>query len=382
VLTKNEAAQLRSRFPIFRNCIYLNSCSQGALSDAVDAGLQEYVASWHGEGSPWEKWVAEYEESRRAFAALIGAQPHEVAVVTSVSAAISALASALQFDSRKGVVLGEFEFPTMGHVWLAQQTRGCEVNFVLSRDNEISLSSYDNAINNSTLLVGLSHVSFLNGFRSDVEAITHLAHARGALVLLDDYQDCGTRPVNVKSMGVDFYVAGTVKYLLGPSGLAFLYVREDLIHSLVPTTSGWFGQENPFTFDVKNLTLAESARRFEAGTPPMPSIYGANRAFTLLEDIRLETVASQVKEASRSLIEGCEGLGIRLKTPQSSKGPLVVLQSNEAARLVEILKENRIIVSSRFDGVRISFHVYNTPEDVSVLLSVLEKHLHLLGRKG
>ena len=110
---------------------------------------------------------------------------------------------------------------------------------------------------------------------------------KGALVFLDDYQDCGTRPVNVKALDVDFYVTGTLKYLLACSGVAFLYVRKSLIPSLVPTISGWFAQTEPFAFDVKHLDRLPNARRFEAGTPPIPNLYAASAGIALLQEIGL-----------------------------------------------------------------------------------------------
>src|SRR5947209_10046293 len=137
MLTDTQIQQIRSRFSIFQRKIYLNSCSQGALSDAVQAGLEDYIASWHEQGSPWELWVTRYEEARTAFAELINASPDEVAIVTSASAGINSVASALNFRERNKVVLGEFEFPTMGHDWLAQRTRGADVQFVRAAGNSI-----------------------------------------------------------------------------------------------------------------------------------------------------------------------------------------------------------------------------------------------------
>jgi selenocysteine lyase/cysteine desulfurase len=116
MLTDKEVEKIRSRFSIFQRKIYLNTCSQGPLSDSVQAGLQDYIASWHEYGSPWELWVERYEAARTAFARFINASPDEVAIVTSVSAGVNSVASALNFRERKKIVLGEFEFPTMGHV--------------------------------------------------------------------------------------------------------------------------------------------------------------------------------------------------------------------------------------------------------------------------
>src|SRR5581483_2372608 len=190
MLTPAEIQNIRSRFPILRHKTYASSCSQGALSTGVEAALREYITSWHEYGTPWDRWVAKYEEARAAFAAFIGASPDEVAITSCASAAINSIASALRFDRRRKVVLGEFEFPT---------------------------AAYESAVDGGTAIVPVTRICFTNGFRSDVQQITQIAHARGAYVLLDDYQDAGTRPIDVKALGVDFYVTGTLKYLLGPS---------------------------------------------------------------------------------------------------------------------------------------------------------------------
>jgi selenocysteine lyase/cysteine desulfurase len=377
-LNASQIAAIRERFPVFRNKIYLNSCSQGALSGRVEAGLLEYLRTWHEEGSPWDLWIEHYEAARAVFADFIGAEPDEVALVASASAGISSLASALSFRARRKVVLGEFEFPTMGHIWLAQRLRGAEIVFVKARGDRLAAADYDALVDRKTLIVPLTHVCFMNGFRMPTKEIIGLAHDRGALVLLDDYQDSGSRPVDVKAMDLDFYVSGTLKYLLGPPGLAFMYVRKPVIESLVPTATGWFGQANPFTFDVKRLEPSPSARRFQAGTPPIPIIYGAREGVSLLREIGLREVAGQVKMLTVSLLTGARDLGIQTKTPSDSVGPLVVLRARDADALVKKLAGNDIVVSSRHDGLRISFHVYNTLEDVQSVLQLLEQDLDLL----
>ena len=378
MLTDKQIQNIRSRFSIFRRKIYLNSCSQGPLSDAVQAGLENFISSWHEQGSPWELWVNRYEEARTAFAQLINASPDEVAIVTSASAGINSVASALSFQERKKVVMGEFEFPTMGHIWLAQRARGAEVKFVGAEGNRIPAVNYEKMVDRHTLLVPLTHVCFKNGFRSEVNAITQIAHRSGALVMLDDYQDCGTRSIDVKGMDLDFFVTGTLKYLLGPPGLAFMYVRKELISSLVPTLTGWFAQTNPFAYDPQTIDLSSTARRFESGTPSVPNVYGAVPGFELLREIGMENVASHIKSLAQSLLHSAVDLGIRAKTPADSAGPLVVLPSKDSTLLVQKLEENGIVASNRYDGLRISFHVYNTMEDVKAVVEVLKKNIDLL----
>jgi selenocysteine lyase/cysteine desulfurase len=381
MLTDKQVQAIRSRFKIFQRKIYLNSCSQGALSDAVQHGMEEYIASWHEQGSPWDTWVEQYEAARAAFARFINASPDEVAILTSASAGINSVASALSFKERRKVVMGEFEFPTMGHVWLAQRPRGAEVRFVPAEGNRIPVANYEKMIDRETLMVPLTHVCFKNGFRSEVNGVTQIAHRAGALVMLDDYQDCGTRPVDVKAMDLDFYVTGTLKYLLGPPGLAFMYVRKNLIESLNPTITGWFAQSNPFAFDPQHLDLSPTARRFESGSPSVPNVYAAVPGFQLLQEIGMGNVADHVKTLTQQLLQSAAELGIRVKTPAESAGPLVVMQANDSTLLVQKLAENNIVASNRHDGLRISFHVYNTMDDIQALVEVLKKNINHLVRE-
>jgi selenocysteine lyase/cysteine desulfurase len=372
MLTDAQIAELRTHFPILRDKTYLYNCSQGALSDAVEEGMRAFATSWRTSSAPWDDWMGVYESLRAQFARLINASPDEIAILPSASAGINPIANALQFDERPGVVMGEYEFPTMGQIWLAQQVRGARVQFIDGVGYAIPTERYEQAIDRSTRIVPLTHVSFVTGHRSDVPAIARIAHASGALVFLDGYQDCGTRPIDVKALDVDFYVTGTLKYLLGPPGLAFLYVRRELIETLTPTMTSWFSQREIFAFDPKRLDLAPTARRFENGAPVIPSIYLARPAIDLLSTIGLANVAVQIERLTRAFLAGAARLGIATKTPATSVGPLVVLRSHDPAAALAGLTARGVVVSTRRDGVRFAFHVYNTLADVETALAALE----------
>jgi selenocysteine lyase/cysteine desulfurase len=380
MLTDEQISELRSHFPILREKTYLYNCSQGALCDAVEAGLQKYAASWRTSAAPWDEWIENYEALRGAFARFINAQPEEVAIITSASAGINPIANALQFDGRNKVVMSEYEFPTMGQIWLAQRPRGAEIHFLDGVNNTVPIESYERAIDKKTRIVPLTQVSFVNGFRADVAAIAKIAHAQGALLFLDGYQDCGTRPIDVKALDVDFFVTGTLKYLLGPPGLGFLYVRRELIETLTPTMTSWMAQRDVFAFNTKCLDPSPDARRFEGGSPPVPNIYLARPAIDLLAGIGMDNVAAQIARLTRGFLKGVRDLRIDSKTPSSSVGPLVVLRAKDAAAVLAKLSARGIAVSTRRDGVRFAFHVYNTLEDVNVALTALEDTQDLMVR--
>ena len=290
----DAVAAFRRQFPIFEHSIYLSSCSQGALARPVEAALREFMASWHEHGNPWELWVGEAETLRAEFARLINASPKEIAITFSVSSALNSLASALSYTDRPAVVLGDFDFPTMGHVWLAQQRRGAEVRFARAQEYRLPLSSYQREIRDDTSLVATTHVCYRNGFKTDVAALAEVAHERGALLLVDAYQSLGTQPMDVKALGLDFMVTGALKYLLGTPGIAFFYVRDDLVERFQPSDSGWFAQEQVFAYDVHHLDYARSARRFETGSPPVPNAYATLAALRLLASVGLPAIERHV----------------------------------------------------------------------------------------
>src|SRR5271154_2515172 len=343
MLSDVQISELRSRFPILREKTYLYNCSQGALCDAVEAGMQKYAESWRTSAAPWDEWMEAYEGLRGEFARFINAEPDEVAIVTSASAGINPIANALEFDGRNKVVMSEYEFPTMGQIWLAQRPRGAEIHFLDGVNNTVPTECYEQAVDKKTRIVPLTHVSFVNGFRSDVAAIAKIAHTQGALLFLDGYQDCGTRPLDVRALDVDFFVTGTLKYLLGPPGLGFLYVRRELIETLTPTMTSWMAQRETFAFKTKCLDPSPDARRFEGGSPPIPNIYAARPAVQLLMNVGMENVAGQIERLTRAFLKGAHELRIETKTPSSSVGPLVVLRSADAAAMLARLTARGIV---------------------------------------
>ena len=377
-----RVAAFRQQFPIFEDKIYLSSCSQGALARPVEAALHEFIDSWHTYGNPWELWVDRMERLRAQFARLINAQPTEIAVTFSVSTALNSLASALDYSVRPKVVTSDFDFPTMGHVWLAQERRGAQVEFARADGHRLPLTSYEAIIDRETALVATTHVCYKNGFKNNVAALAELAHGSGAHLLIDAYQSMGTEPMDVKTLDLDFLVTGTLKYLLGAPGVAFLYIRPELIERLRPSDSGWFGQANVFAYDVHHLEYANAARRLETGSPPVPNVYAAAAAIHLIEDAGLGAIGRHVTSLAGLLIDGIRDRRLKLLTPEApaERGPLVMIGSTDAPRLVEALAAEGILCSVRDGSLRISLHYYNTAEDVQAVLGALDRHPDLVAR--
>ena len=376
------AHAIRAEFPIFEHTTYANSCSQGALSNRVRAAAEEWLAGWDENGAEWDYWVEQNEAARSAFADLVHADPDDVAVTTSVSQGVSALVSALDLSGqRKRIVISEYEFPTVGQIAHAQELRGAEVVHVRPEDDgRIPLERFAAAIDERTALVCCTAVSFRSGHRNDVTEIARLGHEHGAVVLADSYQAVGALELDVRTLGADVVTGGTVKYLLGSAGLGFMWVRGSLSSSLLPTQTGWFADEDIFAMSIADYSPHASARRFDSGTPPVPSLYPGVAGMRVIAEAGVPQIEAHVRALVDRLLVGLDELGAKVATArgEADYGPLICVVSTDPGALVGALAGDSIVTSTRDSNLRISLHLYNAEEDVDRILAGLRKHSHLL----
>lgn len=364
----------RGYFPILKEKVQLSSCSQSAMSVQVEAAIREYMNSWQYNGMDWAGWIERVEQTKASFAKLINASPDEIAVFSSVSESASSVASALPFTgTRNKIVTTEMDFPCIGHVWRAQETRGARVDFVPTENHLIPLDYYEQVVDNKTLITSISHVSYYNGCKQDVKKIASLVHDKGSYLFVDAYQSAGSVVIDVKDMDIDFLAAGSQKYLLGIPGIAFLYVRKEIANQLNPTVTGWFGRVNPFAFDIRTLDYAEGARRFETGTPPMVNAYAAHTAFDMIQSIGVEQIEAYLQTLSTVAISYAKSKGLTVISPENveQKAANTAIQVKQASVIESKMKEQGIIVSARNDVIRIAPHFYNTEDDIVVAINML-----------
>ena len=368
----------RALFPILRTRAQLSSCSQSALSQPVIDGLAHYMASWQDMGMNWGGWAQVLDQAKAEFARLIGADAGDIAVMSCVSDLASSFGNCLRFGPGKdGIVVGDNEFPSLGHVWLAQQQRGARVSFVSGEGGQdIVLDDYERAIDSATRLVSVSHVSYSNGHRQDLAAIAALAHAHGALVFVDAYQSVGAMQVNVVRDDIDVLVCGAQKFLLGCPGIAFMYVRRALAQTLEPANTGWFGRVNPFAFDIRTLDYADGARRFDTGTPPYICAAAARPGMAMLNGLDMAQVEAHIEHLSAVAIEAAQAHGLTLVSPldPKRKGSNTAIVMREAAAVEQKMAADGFIVSARGPVIRIAPHFYNTADEVVAAVAALAKY--------
>ena len=370
----------RKDFPIFRHKAYINSCSYGALAASVETAVQQYLIDRKNYGERWPAWIEMLETLRHKTAALLGtASDEEVAITASLSAGLNALVSGMAFDGpRHKIVCTDFDFPTTAQIWHAQERRGAKIVRVDLEGQDEAEKAICAQIDDSTAAVSIPLVCYRHGRKLDIEPVARAARRHGALMIVDAYQGIGTMPFDVRALDVDVVLGGYLKYLLGTSGVAFMYVRRAVAESLAPFNSGWFAQANVEAMSIEANAPAQLARKFEAGTPDICGIYACIAGLDIIESVTLPAIARQIEGVTGLVKAAVADNGWQLATGELPHGPMVAIRSKDMYQLVGKLGEEGIIVSCRDDNIRVSPHFYNNADDVDALIAGLKRHRSLL----
>jgi len=358
----------RAEFPIFRDRIYLNTCSLGALGDRARRKLAGFLDVWQSRGAAawYDVWWDALVELRTRYGRVIGAGAAQIALAPSVSAAVGGVASALDYRSRPKVVVTALDFPTVIYQWLARRPQGVEVVVVESPDGvTVPVDAIARAVDDRTALVATSHVYFTTGAIQDIAGVAQVAHARGARCLIDAYQSVGQVPVDAPASGVDFLVAGGLKWLLGGTGIVFCYVREGVARELAPTLAGWFGHRDQFAFDSRRLDFHDDARRFELGTPALAAVYTQLGGLEYIEEIGVPAIRRVTADLAEDLVARATDAGFRPRVAASpeARSAIVTLASSDPTAAVRHLADRHIVVDARPGHVRLSPFFYNVQDD-------------------
>jgi kynureninase len=353
----------RDRFPILAETTYLISHSLGPMPHAARDRLAEYADTWASRGvRAWgEGWWEMSLTVGDQIARLIGAPPSSTVMHQNVTIAEAVVLSCFRFDGpRRRIVYEEANFPSVRYLYEAQAERGAEI--VTCPDD----ASIVEAIDERTLLVPVSHVLFKTAEIQDVHSIVRRAHEVGAYVVLDAYQSVGTVPLDVTELGVDFAVGGSVKWLCGGAGAAWLYVRPDLAERLEPTLVGWQAHARPFAFEPE-LEFAEGAARFLTGTPNVPALYAATAGYDLVEEVGVDAIRAHSMHQTELLAGLLERSGFEVRSPRNPerRGGTLVVHTPEFEAVHKELGEREIICDTRPGvGLRLGPHFFTTDEEL------------------
>jgi kynureninase len=375
-----DLADYRSEFPVLERTAYLISASLGPIGTRARSRLDAYLDAWAAKGAPDLVWFQDIfpamGELKGTFARMVGCDPDELAITTNVSVALSTVATCLDLSgSRNRIVLSELDFPTDGHVWLAQPD--AEIVWLPSEDGlTIPLQTYADAIDERTALVMVNRVLYRSSAIMDAKAVCTMAREAGALTFVDDYHGAGIVPLDLHDLGCDLYSAGVLKWLCGGPGLAFLYARRDLLPSLEPRITGWFATADPFSFDTQHLVYHPTARRLEHGTPPAPVVFLAQGGLDVITEVGVERIRARQGELTDHVIAGADEMGLPVRTPRERRargGVVNVGVGPRAGEICHALLARGVCTDFRGDGLRVSPHFFNTEDDIDRMFAELRE---------
>jgi kynureninase len=367
----DELLRWREAFPSLEGCCHMISHSLGAMPARAGEHLAAFAELWTRRSiTAWEEWLPEVERAAGRIGKLLGAPPGTVTMNQNVSTISAMLASCLEYRAgRDEVVYDDHNFPSVSYVWKAEERRGAKVRIVASEPGATAapLEALLDAITERTLVVPVSHVNFRTSHIQDARRIVQRAHEVGAMVVLDTYQSLGVVPFDVVDLGVDFVVGGSVKWLCGGPGAAYLYVRQDLLPRFAPRVTGWFGHEKPFAFAMPEQRYAENVWRYVGGTPAIAPLFQARAGVEILAEVGVDAVRRKSLRQTQRMIDLVDELGFTLRSPRSSeiRGGTVIFDFAGSGEAAADLNRRRFFCDHRPGvGIRVSPHFYTRDDEI------------------
>ena len=372
-----NVAQTREQFPVTQRYAYLNHASVGALSQAVVGAMTRYLTQrGNSGGEALVDWDADIERIRQTCARFIGGHRDEIVFTGSISHGLNIVACGLDWREGDNLICAETEFTANIYPWTNLRRRGVEVRFVPARQNRILVEDVAAMIDRRTRLVAISFVEFRTGYRNNLDALAALCHERGAYLCVDGIQGLGALQFSVAQTPVDFMAAHAAKWMIGPIGAGFLYVRRELLQVLNPVMAGWRGVVDRDDYFKYDSPLRESGERFEPGSPNFAGLLGMEAAIELLLSAGMAEIEARILALTDYLLAGLQAKGCAIGTPiqhRHERSGIVSFRHPAAdpAELCERLHDADVIVSVRGDLIRVSPHFFNTEDDLDRLLAVL-----------
>jgi len=378
----DELLRYRPEFPILERTTYMISNSLGAMPRAVYDAMRGYADTWATRGvRAWEeRWWMLAAEVGDEIGVLMNAPKGSVSTHQNVTTCQAVVASCFDFSGQRNkVVYTDMNFPSVMYFWEAQRAHGARVHMVKTDDGvTVPLERLLDAIDESTLLVPVSHVIFRSAYINDARAIIEKAHKVGARVVLDTFQSLGCVPVDVQALNVDFACGGVLKWLCGGPGVGYLYVRPDLGKQLEPKLTGWFAHQDPFAFEVGPIRYTNPPFRFMNGTSHIPALEAARPGLKIITQVGVPRIREKSVRQTARLIELADHHGWRVNTPRDSRkrGGTVSIDFPDSQEVCRELLKREILVDWRPQaGVRMSPHFYNTDEELETAIATVEEIL-------
>lgn len=365
-----------AEFPVSRNWAYFDHAAVAPLPRRAGDRMREWVAEQEANGVVnWPNWERKLRELKRGLAEMIGASADEVAFVNSTTQGIGLVAEGFPWREGDNVVTAEEEYPSNIYPWMNLASRGVSLRTVPSREGRVWVEDLAQAMDERTRVLTISHVEWASGFRNDLDALAELCEQRGVALFVDAIQGLGPLTLDVGRTRVDFLAADGHKWLLGPEGAGFLYVRKDWIERLRPLGVGWHSVTTSYNTPGIHFELKPTAERWEGGSFNMPGLQALGASLSLFQEWGFEAVSKRIMgraEAVRELARRA-GWSVYGSVRAEDRSGIVVLEreGTDHEAFNRRLRDQKIAASCRRGRIRISPHVYNNADDLERLEKAL-----------
>jgi selenocysteine lyase/cysteine desulfurase len=362
--------------PVARQWAYFDHAAVAPLSGPARDALTAWTRDVAENGDVhWPVWAARLENVRRQGAQLMGAHIDELALVRNTTEGIGLVAEGFPWEAGDNVVLLDDEFPSNRIPWQHLQSRGVEARLVKSTGSDGDLARLADACDARTRIVAVSWVGYSSGRRFDVAELAATVHGKGALLFLDAIQGLGVFPLDVQAAGVDFLAADGHKWLLGPEGAGFFYVRSEHLDRLRPVLVGWNSLVDGAKFSHEERRLKPSASRYEGGTPNMGGFVALGASLALLSRYGAAAMSERILHLTETACEQLRRSGAVVhgdRTRSLASGIVSFeLPGRHPTVVRKQLVELGVVLSSRNGMLRISPHAYNDEDDIGRLMAAI-----------
>jgi len=367
---------VRAQFPPLERWTFLNTATFGQLPKrAVEAVARHFARRDREACRDFLEWFDDADRIRGKLARLIHASAADIAFAPNAASGLGVLLTGLDWRPGDRILTLREEFPNNLYITALAGARGLE-------GAEADWDSLESELGRGARLLLVSTVNYVTGFRPPLEELSRLCRRHGTLLVLDGTQSLGALVFDAARIRPAALVVDAYKWLLGPTGSGFLYVDPELRGRLQPAIIGWRSDRR--WRQVANLhhgapEFPSGAERFEGGMLPFPALYGLEASVELMLELgpeRIEQRVNELAEAARAVLRGA-GSELLCDRQPHHDSPIIAARfpGRGAARLVEQLRERRILVSARHGWLRVSVHFYNNEADLERLGEALRELL-------
>jgi len=378
---------LRQDFPAIKNLqAYLDTAYVGLMPESVRAAHESFLeeraqfGSLAVESTILGTWLQRLSEVRKKMASFLGARAKEIAFSYCTGCGANVALNGIDWHPKDNAVIDDLEYPTDVHILNSLKRKGVEIRIAKNENGAVPVKAFEALVDGRTRALVVSHVSYLNGFRHNLKALADLIHHRRGYLLVDGTQSVGCVKVDVKDENVDIFTAAPYKWLLGPPGVGFFYIREDLIPLFYPDRLGWASTEN-FTLreTMESGPLPDHARRYEYGTLNFEGIYALDAALDYIDAIGIKRIEEHNLTLTRMLRDRLSEQGVKFFSPEGTKSSILTFFVDDEKDVWRKLREREIFITARrWKGgqIRVSPHFYNNEEDIGTFVDAVAAMLH------